>query len=117
MKKALISLTLLTLLVLPLVATGQEDLVGEVAGSQQELFVTINSVINYLFAFLMIGAVIVILIAAFNFLTAAGDPDKTKKARDYIVYAIVAIVVGFLAKAIVLVIGNMIGADTGGVFF
>ncbi len=112
MKKLTVSLTLLALLVLPLVATGQE-----VAQDESDVYTTLNSVVNYLFAFLMIGAVLVILIAAYTFLTAAGDADKVAKARGYIVYALVAIVVGFLAKAIILVVGGMLGVDSGGGFF
>ena len=114
MKKLTVSLTLLTLLVLPLVATGQ---IGEVAQNENDVYTVLNSAVNYLFAFLMIGAVIVILIAAYTFLTAAGDADKIAKARGYIVYALVAIVVGFLAKAIILVVGGMLGVQTGGAFF
>ncbi|MBU2544992.1 hypothetical protein KKC65_00845 [Patescibacteria group bacterium] len=114
MKKLTVSLTLLTLLVLPLVATGQ---IGEVAQNENDVYITLNSAVNYLFAFLMIAAVLVIIMAAYGFLTAAGDPEKVAKARNYIVYALVAIVVGFLAKAIILVVGGMLDIQTGGTFF
>lgn len=77
-----------------------------------DVYDTINAIVNWMFLILLLGAVVVVIIAAFNFLTAAGDAEKTKKARDYITYALVAIVVGFLAKAIVILIGSVLGIQT-----
>ena len=118
MKKLSTGLISTGLSLLPLLALGAVNPgTGALPSTEQAVYNTINTVINWLFAFLMIGAVLVIIIAAFTFLTAAGDPDKTKTARNYITYAIVAVVVGFLAKAIVVLVGNMLGVTTGGILF
>lgn len=74
------------------------------------VFAVLNNFINWLFYFLLIGAVFVVIIAAFTFLTAAGEPEKTKKARNYIVYAIVAVVVAFLSKSVVFLVMQALGA-------
>ena len=75
---------------------------------------TIGAITNWLFIILLIGAVIIIIIAAWTFLTAGGDTEKTKKARDYIIYALIAIVVAFLAKAVVVLIAtNILGGTEG----
>lgn len=50
-------------------------------------------------AFFIIAALFIIL-AAFTYLTAQGDPEKVGKAKDRIVYAVVAIVVALIAVGI-----------------
>lgn len=113
MKKILTSLLLLTLLATPMLiiaTTGPSGMQG-LPTEGARVWHTINTFANWLFAILLIGAVIVILIAAFTFLTAAGDADKTAKARGYITYAVIAIVVAFLAKALVVLIASMVGVS------
>jgi hypothetical protein len=115
MKKVLASLTLGMLLVAPAMALAQSD-AGDVAQDSTDVYKIINSVINWAFAILLIGAVFVIIMAAFLFLTSAGDEDKVKKARNYILYAIVAIVVAFLAKALIFFVAEMIGVENPNFF-
>ena len=98
MKKALTSALLLTLLVAPVLVSAQP---AGVAGENTDVEGVIIDIVDWLFAILLIAAVVVILIAAFTFLTAAGDAEKVAKARNYIIYALVAIVVAFLSRAIV----------------
>ncbi|MDP2910085.1 MAG: hypothetical protein Q8N69_03395 [bacterium] len=74
------------------------------------VFIVINNIIDWLFYLILIAAIFMILVAAFTFLTAAGDAEKTAKARNYILYAIVAVIVAFLAKAIVFLVARAIGA-------
>ena len=112
MKKKLTKLALTTFLMLPLIglAAGYEQPpTGQVATQPEAIYAVITTIINWAFAILVIGAVIMILIAAYTFLTSAGDPDKTKAARNYILYALIAMVVGFLAKAIIVLVGRMLG--------
>lgn len=51
----------------------------------------------------LVGAisVIAIVIAGFMYVTSGGEPEKTKKAKNTIIYALVAIVLAVLANAIV----------------
>lgn len=51
----------------------------------------------------LVGAisVIVIVLAGFMYVTSGGEPEKTKKAKNTIIYALVAIVLAVLANAIV----------------
>lgn len=102
----------LLMLLLPVLVLGQAGGKTELPTTEQAVYDTINKAITWLFYILLLGAAIMIIIAAYTFLTAAGDPDKTKSARNYIVYALVALVVGFLAKAIVVLVGNMLGVST-----
>lgn len=65
---------------------------------------------DYIFVGLLIVAIIVILLAAWQFLTSAGEPDKAKKARSFLLYAVIGIAIAFLAKAAVKVIAAIVGS-------
>ena len=106
MKKILASLSL-GLLLLPMVALAQSP-----PSDPGTVVNTIQTLIDWLFYILILAAVVVIIMAAYNFLTAAGDPDKVSKARNYIIYALIALVVAFLARAIVNWILTEIGVGT-----
>lgn len=70
------------------------------AGSN-DLMKTINTIISVVLGILGILAVAYIIYGGFMFTTAAGDPAKTKKARETIMYGIIGLVVALLAFAIV----------------
>lgn len=54
--------------------------------------------------------IIMIIIAGILYLFSAGRPEKIKTANAAIMYAVVGIVIGLAAKAIVAIIKNIIGA-------
>lgn len=62
---------------------------------------------DYVFVALLVVAIIFILIAAWGFLTAAGDPDKVKRSQNNLLYALVGIAVAFLAKVAVRVVAGI----------
>ncbi len=104
---------------LPLIALAQ---IGEPAPGApvttittgQGLINTVNGLTNWIFIVLMLFAVVFILLAAFSYLTAQGDDEKIKTAKNQLIYAIVAIVIGALAKTIVAVVANVVGAPGAG---
>ncbi|MBI5220915.1 MAG: hypothetical protein HY978_03750 [Candidatus Liptonbacteria bacterium] len=69
--------------------------------------------INWVFTFLIIIAIIFILVAAFEYLTAGGNDEKISKAHKRLIYAAVAIVVGILAKGFPYLISSFIGSSFG----
>lgn len=71
------------------------------------------TVAGWLFVFLIILSVIFIILAAFNYLTASGDPEKVKTASHQLIYAVVAIVVAVLARAVPLIVTSFVGTTTG----
>jgi len=73
--------------------------------SIQEL---VNGVIDWVIIFGMALAPLMIIIAAYYFITAMGDPAKIKKARDIIFWTIVGIVIILLSKGIILIIQNIL---------
>ena len=68
------------------------------------LISVIKSVGNLIFAIFGVVAVIFILLAAFNYLTAAGDEKKLGTGKQMLMYAIIAVAVAVLAPGIVNVI-------------
>ena len=68
-------------------------------------------IVGWMFTFLVILAIIFVLVAAFKYLTASGDPEKVKAASHQLIYAAVAIVVAIFAKGVPLIIGSIFGSS------
>jgi len=65
-----------------------------------DVYDLINTIFNMLFWLLIVLASVFIIWAAFNYLTAGGDPEKIQKANQKVIYAAVAVVIAVLARAI-----------------
>lgn len=68
----------------------------------------LNTIINYFFTLLLILATIFVFVAAYHYLTAAGDDEKIKKAHNIIIYAAVAIAVALLAQGVRFIVEQLI---------
>jgi len=77
------------------------------------IYSLVEKIAKWFQAFFFIIAAIFIIMAAFGYLTSAGDDDKVKKAKSQLVYAVVAIVVALLAFVMVTILKNFLGAGTG----
>lgn len=69
----------------------------------------ICAVVDWIFYLLIIAAVVFVLIAAFRYLTAAGDPEKVKKAGATLLYAAIAVVIALVARGIPLIAASFLG--------
>lgn len=75
----------------------------------------ISTIVSWIYILFFILAVAFILLAAFNYLTAAGDAEKVKTAHNMVIYAVVAIVVALLAVGVRVIITNFLhGSNPGG---
>lgn len=77
------------------------------------LYAIVCSGINWFFSFIMVLAVFAILFAALRFMTAGGQPEGVASARRYFAYALVGLVVAFMARGLVLTTSDFLGADIG----
>jgi len=100
MKKILSITTLLSLLPMVALAAVVPDL---------DVLPTLENILNWLFTILLIVAAIFIVVAAYFFVTAQGDPDQVKKARNFVLYALIGVLVAFLARGLVLLVGQIVG--------
>ncbi len=66
-----------------------------------DLEATIYNLANALFLILMAAAVVAILVAGFMFISAGGDPDKMASARNFVIFALVGVIVALLARVLV----------------
>lgn len=117
MKKILLTLVLLGLMVSPTFsAIAQfEETPGEVGREATgDVMTVLDRVVDWLFYILLFVAAVFIIIAAYYFVTASGDPETVKKARTLILYAIIGIVVAFVARGLVFLVERMIGSPEVG---
>jgi len=117
MKKVVSGLTLAILLVSPLVVSAQfEDLQGggqpgpnlAPAWGAVQIMPTLERITNWLFALLLVVAAIFIIIAGYLFVMAMGDPDKTKTARSFVMWALIGVLVGFVAKGLIMLVDTIV---------
>ena len=110
--KTLSKIALVGLTVLPLLVGAQEieKPVPVVGNPIQQIFGILDRLTNWLLTALLVLAGIFVVWAAYNYLTASGDPEKVKKASNIIIYAAVAIGIGLLSKVIVALAKSLVGA-------
>jgi len=88
MKKFISGLIGLVILSLPVVT------LADVPANLDE---AVGRIVSPLFLVLVAISIIFIIFAAYTFVTSGGDPGKTETARATLIYAIIGIVVAFLA--------------------
>lgn len=111
--KKIVSLALVSLIFAPLLVLGESDFMpkpsdqaGKGLGDQynfsdKSLVEVVETIGSYVIGILVIVAVFYVLWAAYTFITAAGDSEKIKSARDRIMYAGIGIIVALLARGII----------------
>ncbi len=105
--KSVYSLPLLALTIIP----GTRPDVGITPSSVQNVSDLVDIIIRivqwtYLIFFTL--AVLFIILAAFTYLTAAAEPEKIKKAKSQIIYAVIAIAIALLAISFETIISKFI---------
>lgn len=100
------------LAVAPVVALAEappvpEPPIGDIGGALNVLC----TIFAWLFAFFIVIAVIFVLLAAWKYLTAAGDADKVKSANQSLIYAAVAVGVALIAKGVPTIVSTLMGGQ------
>jgi len=65
-----------------------------------ELLAIVNTILGWLFAILLIMSAVVILMAAYTYVTSKGDPAKIKEATNMIVYAAIGLIIALLSNVL-----------------
>jgi len=79
------------------------------ATSSTNLDDLLDSIINYIFWFATVITPVLILAAAFLFMTAAGDPNKVQRAKRMIIYVLAGYAIVLFARGLVYVLGDILG--------
>ena len=106
MKKIIILTAFLVLVTFPAIAISVEE--GGIT-TVEGIFDVIGKVTNYFFTALIVLAVIFIILAGFTFLTASGDPVKLSKAKNQLLWALVAVAIGALSRGLVEIVKGLMG--------
>ena len=94
----------------PIIASAQGGITPvPVAAESQSLLAIIERVISFAFGFLLVIAALFIVYAAYLYLTSGGSEDGIKSARNYIIYAVIAIAIAFLARIIPFIARQVLG--------
>ena len=99
MKKTISSLVLISLVFFPAVGLAYGFTPTQPGG--QTVATAINNIIGWVLGLLIAFAVIMLIVAGYYFVSAQGDTDKVKTARNFVVYAIIGVIVGVLAYTLV----------------
>ena len=73
------------------------------------LLQTLYNITDWIFVILIALSVVFVIIGAMNLLMSAGDTTKVSSGRNYIMYAAIGLIVGFLAKAIPAIVKLAVG--------
>lgn len=72
----------------------------------------INRIAGYMYGVAAALSTIMVLIGAFQILTAAGDAVKYKKGKDTIVYTVIGLAIILLAGGVVSLVSGILGTNT-----
>lgn len=70
---------------------------------------SVYTVTDWIFVGITFVAVIMILMGAYNMVTAAGDPEKVNTGRNYILWAAIGFIVALVARAVPAIARNILG--------
>ena len=91
------------------VPQGVKDAAGCPGNSNSDLPTVIQNILNAIIGVAGVVSVVFIVIGGIQYITSTGDPGKTKKAKDTILYALIGLIVCALSFAIVnFVISNIL---------
>lgn len=112
MKRIFLIFVFLLILILPQIAHGVSliDPLGCEGVSGTECLIRLfEKIINFLFYLAIVLAPLMILIAAFLFLTSAGDLKRIQQAKSMITWTIIGFTVILLSKGLIIVIRGILG--------
>lgn len=112
MKKIIATLTLVSLLAIPVVSLAAEQVnIPTEAETFQDisgLIDKINDIGNWIFTGLLAIAAIFLVVAGYFFITAGGNPENITKARQMLINALIGVAIGLAARGLIAVITGII---------
>jgi len=75
----------------------------------EDVLRVLNKLIDWLFTILLILSIMFVIFAGYKYLFAKGDPEKFKEANRMILYAVIAIAVGMIARGVEFIVKQLLG--------
>lgn len=66
----------------------------------QDIRIVVGNLIRYVLGLTGVAVLLAFLYAGFTWMTSAGSPDKTKKAKDLLIYTTIGMIVIFASYAL-----------------
>jgi hypothetical protein len=82
-----------------------------------ELVKFLSTITSWLFFALIFMAIVFIIIGGFTYVSSKGDPKAIATAKNYIIYALIGVAVGVLAKSLVLLVCNILNSGSSCAIF
>lgn len=102
--KKIVSITALAILALPLLANAQGGIRTIIPPNTVDIPSLVIRIFGWAFGLLLVIAALFILWAAYLFLTGGGSDESQKAAKKYILFAVIAIIVGALARGLIVIV-------------
>lgn len=99
--KTIILATIIAAVILPSLALAKID-------SPEKVIEVIEKLSGWMYSVLIVLAVVFIILAAYQFLMAGGDSEKVTKAKNSVLYAVLAVTVAVLATGIVKIVEDLL---------
>jgi len=103
----------LGLALLPFLALAQVPIVPEtpLIESPWDITIIIQDTLNWIAGIVFVIALIMLIWSAILYLTAGGSEDRVKRAKNYLIYAIVGVAVALLAYSVVPFLTTVLGGQ------
>ena len=82
-------------------------------GPNTSIPILIKTILNFAIGFAVVVCVAILIFAGYSYMTANGDENKIKKATTSLTWAIIGLVVCFVAILLVRFVGEKIGIGFG----
>ncbi len=69
--------------------------------------------LRWLFTFAIIFSIVLVLLAAIEYMRSSGDPGKVKDATNKIVFAAIGVAVAIAARTLPILVGSLLQASGG----
>lgn len=113
LRKKFLSALILLLFIFPLFSFAQTSSIQIENPLEGESFEDIiDGLINFIFEIAILAVPLMIIWAAFLFVTSIGDIDKINQAKRIIIYALMGFAVILLAKGLIAIIKEILGIET-----
>jgi len=72
----------------------------------------IPSMIEWAFGFLLATTVLMLIFAAYLFITSMGNPERIVTARRWVTYALIGLAIAVISRGLIALVGRLVGQDT-----
>jgi hypothetical protein len=106
----LLIVVLLGSLFVPLISKGVEVRIRNPLKAES-LTGLLDAIINFIFYLALAIAPIMIIVAGFYFITAAGDPEKIMTAKKLVLWVLIGLLIVFCAKGLIALFKEIFGVE------